>query len=280
MRMLYNIKRGLPLMFLINSLIATSFANTGKTSTQLNDNQQWLFTVAPYGWMSSISADMTVKNTTQHVFVPFSKVLKVLDFVGEVHLEASRGPWAFMLDPTYIKLSPNITAGPIYVGPLKQTVIGPINVNIVTQTLLTDAGVFYQAYQDNSAPNRSLSIEALGGARYLGLKNQMTLAPSRSDFFPGITVSSSTGVIAPIIGGRIKQKFAKTQMWFKGDVGGFGVDHVTNTWGATAGLAYSVRPNIELAVAYRVLKIKVNKSTELTTNSLMYGPEVGLAFYF
>lgn len=280
MRVLAYLKHGLTLIFVLNSLVATSFADPAKTDIKQNDNKQWHFTVAPYGWMSSISADIMVKNITNHVFVPFSKVLKVLDIVGEVHLEANRGPWTFMLDPTYIKLSPNLTAGPIYVGPLKQVVIGPINVNIVTQTLLVDTGVFYQIYQNNPAPNRSLSIEALGGARYLGLKNDASLALSRRDNFPGIRVSSSTSVAAPFIGGRIKQDFAKVHLWLLGNVGGFGVDHVTNTWGAVAGLAYNVRPHIDLAVAYRALKINVTKSSDLAFNSLMYGPEVGIVFQY
>jgi hypothetical protein len=177
-------------------------------------------------------------------------------------------------------VSTNISAGPIYVGPLKRTVIGPVDVSITSQTLLIDGGVFYRVNKTQTAPNQSLSLEVLGGGRYLGLKNQIGLGFNRSELFPGISVTGTTSVLAPIIGGRIKQDFSKIHLWLRGDVGGFGVDNVTNTWSATAGLTYNVSPHMDLGIAYRALKINVTKSSELAFNALMYGPELGLVFQF
>ncbi|MDI1351692.1 MAG: hypothetical protein PSV35_02820 [bacterium] len=256
------------------------FAATPQNNPTVDTPEQWHFTVAPYGWLSSISANISVKEITNHIFIPIDKIFKNLDFVGELHLEASHGPWSFMLDPTYVKLSTHFSAGPIYVGPLQRTVLGPIDVHVTSQTLLIDGGVFYRVFETQTAPNQSLSFEVFGGGRYLGLKNQVELGSSRSEIFPGISVTGTTNVLAPIIGGRIKQNFSKIHLWLLGNVGGFSLDNVTNTWAATAGLAYNLRPYMDLGFAYRVLKINVTKSTDLGFNALMYGPEIGLAFQF
>lgn len=130
----------------------------------VNTSDDWHFSVAPYGWLSSLSSDITIKNTTNHLFIPFGKILKEIDFAGEIHIEANRGPWTFMLDPTYIKLSSKSTVGPIFVGPLKQYVVGPITIHSTAQTLLIDGGIFYRAYENQTAADKSISIEALGVA--------------------------------------------------------------------------------------------------------------------
>jgi hypothetical protein len=257
-----------------------TFAGSMGTNSSSQNIDTWHYEVAPYGWLASISADATVKETEHHAFVPLSKILKDLGFVGEMHLEASEGLWTFMLDPTYIRIIDYTVTGPILVGPLKKTVIGPINISLTSQTLLIDSGVFYRAYKTQPAPNQSLSLELLGGARYLGLKNNLVLGLSRLESFPGIAVSGSTTVVAPIVGARIKQDYSQVHLWLRADVGGFGVDKVTNTWSATAGLGYTVSTHVELGVAYRVLKINVAKSTNLSFDALMYGPELGVAFHF
>ena len=279
MRML-KIRLILMVLGTIISFCYPSFAATPKDNPAVDTPEQWHFTVAPYGWLSSISATISVKEITNHIFIPIDKVLKNLDFVGELHLEASHGPWAFMLDPTYVTLSTHFSAGPIYVGPLKRTVLGPIDVHVTSQTLLIDGGVFYRVFEEQATPNQSLSLELFGGGRYLGLKNQVGLGFSRTELFPGISVTGTTSVFAPIVGGRIKHNFSKIHLWLLGNVGGFGMDDVTNTWAATAGLAYNVSPHMDLGFAYRVLNINVTKSTDLGFNALMYGPEIGLVFQF
>ena len=135
-----------------------SFADTKKSTGLMDESDKWHFIIAPYGWLSSISADISVKEITNHIFIPVTKILKHLDFIGELHLEANHGPWTFMLDPTFLKVSTNISAGPIYVGPLKRTVIGPVDVSITSQTLLIDGGVFYRVNETQTAPNQSLSL--------------------------------------------------------------------------------------------------------------------------
>lgn len=267
-------------IFVILSCFLNGFSYSGTMGNSHKETSEWHFLIAPYGWLASLSADATVQNTTRHVFVPVSKLLKNLDFSGEVHMEANHGDWTFMLDPSYIKVSVDGSAGPIFVGPLNQVVIGPININLMSQTVIIDGGIFYKIFQSNSSINQSLSFELLGGGRYFGLKNTLGLDFNRSQLFPGVKVTTTINALAPIIGGRIKKDYSKGMFWLRADVGGFDVDHVKNTWTAGAGITYKIKPSIDLAIAYRVLKINVVKSSSQSFKALMYGPEVGVVFRF
>lgn len=267
-------------LLLLTSLSFKALAAVDKDYAINSPSNEWHYLIAPYGWFSPTSATIQVDNISKHIFVPLDKVLKSLDFSGELHLEANKGLWTFMVDPTYVKLSSHITAGPIFVGPLNQTVIGPIDIHVVAQTLLIDGGVFYSAYQNQWSNFQPFSFEVLGGFRYLGLKNQLTLSPSRTELFSGIRVNSNSNAIAPIIGGRFKQHFAKSMAWLRADVGGFSIDKVTHTWSVGAGITYNLSAHTDLALAYRALKIKVAESPNSSFDTLIYGPEFGIVFRF
>jgi hypothetical protein len=280
MKSLHQTKCLISSLFLLSSFSFQTFAAMDKDAVINTNTEKWHYLIAPYGWFSPTSATIQVDNISKHIFVPLDKVLKSLDFSGEVHLEANKGAWTFMLDPTYIKLSSKVSAGPIFVGPYNQTIIGPIDIHIVSQTLLIDGGIFYKVYQNQWNNLQPFSFEVLGGFRYLGLKNQLTLSPSRTDIFPGIQVSSTSNAIAPIIGGRFKQSYSKGLVWLRTDVGGFSIDKVTNTWSAATGVTYNVSSSTDLALAYRVLKIKVAESSNSSFDTLIYGPELGIVFRF
>ena len=272
----------LSILFLFGLNIAQA-ANSAITQTKeasANPSNEWQFLIAPYGWLASLSANANVQGINDHIFIPFSELLSHIKFVGELHLEATRGPWTFMLDPTYIKLKDNITAGPIYVGSLKQLVIGPISLGVNSQTLLIDGGVFYKFFKQEDHPEQPFSLELLAGGRYLGLKNSLSLGLSQPDFFPGINVTNSAGVIAPIIGLRIKHTMNKGFLWSRTDVGGFGVDHVKSTWGSAIGLVYPVSTHASLALAYRIIRMNVQQSNSSSFSMMMYGPEAGFVFIF
>ena len=160
-------------LLLLTSLSFKALAGVDKDSAINTPANEWHYLIAPYGWFSPTSATIQIENISKHIFVPLDKVLKSLDFSGELHLEANKGLWTFMLDPTYVKLSSHISAGPIFVGPVNQTVVGPIDIHVVSKTLLIDGGVFYNVYQNQWKDNALFSFELLGGFRYLKLKSEL-----------------------------------------------------------------------------------------------------------
>lgn len=224
--------------------------------------ETWHFLFAPYGWFSSIDADITLNRITKHVAIPFSKIFHHLDFAGEAHFEAGRGPWTLMLDPTYIKLSAHVDRR-------------FDNTHVTSETLLIDSGIFYRVAKTTENANHPASFELLGGVRYLGLDNRFNFSR-----LPNRNVSRNTHLFVPILGGRIKYDLMpKLHSWLRGDVGGFGIDNVNDTWSTTLGLSYTVHQHVDLGIAYRVLGINYSK-TFFKNDILLYGPLVGLGFTF
>ncbi len=220
----------------------------------------WHFLFAPYGWMSSVDGDVTVRKNTVHAHIPFSKILRDMDFAGEAHIEANYDRLTFMLDPTYIKLSAGVQ-GPI------------INTSLSSAMTLIDGGIFYRiASSSDTNNNQYSSFELLGGARYLGFNNEL-------DFARAGNISDTINLFAPIVGARIKfNATPKSQFWLRGDVGGADVDNVHSTWSATAGYAYTATSHIKLGIAYRVLDMDFNTGRS-AINIMYYGPMLGIGFY-
>lgn len=215
--------------------------------------------IAPYVWLSGIQGDLTVGNRSVHASSSFVKMLKDLQFAAELHTEANYDRYTLMVDPIYLKLAMDSHA---FDG--KQT--------LHTQVWLIDSGVFYEIFAQHYP--RPLSLELLGGMRYYELANQLTLRNSGRNFF------ARTVLFAPIVGGRIKYDFSP--QWhgiFRADYGGFNVDHVRRTFSSMLTFSYTVRPGIDLGIAYRVLGLRYTQGiTE--TDTLLYGPVLGAAFYW
>ena len=235
------------------------FAHLGFCTAAIQPNNSWHYEIAPYGWMSSIKGNVMVKGFTTNIHFPFSEILKHLDFAAQGHFEAGRGPWTLMLDPTYLKVSDNHQ-------------LLSIGLKIISKTVLVDAGLFYRLYAKSIANGAFISLELLGGARHLGIGNTL-------EFNQSLTLSNSTQMNAPIVGGRFKGSISpRSSFWLRGDIGGFHVDHVNQTWSTTVGLTYAVKKNIDLGIAYKALKIDYNKNTA-SMSVLMQGPALGISFH-
>jgi hypothetical protein len=229
-------------------------------------DEGWHFLVAPYGWASSVEGNATIQNRTTSIHIPFSTLLKYVDFAGEIHIEAGYGPLTLMIDPTYLKLSKDVNT---------QLLNTPffLNGHLISKIVLVDGGVFYRVLSTSPATPEYASLELLGGARYLGVNNTLSFAAISP------TLSTNTQLTAPIVGARLKyDPTPRAHLWLRGDIGGFGVDNVKNTWSTTAGFGYTVYPHIDLGLAYRVLDIRVTKPNS-TINVLLYGPMIGIAFH-
>lgn len=235
----------------------------------LTSDNTWHFLIAPYFWGSSINGTINVHGFSNDFSVPFTELVSHLDFGGEVHMEANNGPWTLMLDPTYLKLSDTKN-------------VGNSTIDLTSQTVLADGGVFYNMFTNAMPNNQMLALDLFGGTRYLGLENSLGITVSSP--IPQVSFHTSTQVtnsfLVPIVGARMTFDASPTQhFWLRGDVGGFGIDNVSNTWQAIAGYAYSVSDDVDVGLAYRVLKIEMSKN-DSSASILFYGPELGVAFHF
>lgn len=229
----------------------------------LTSDNNWHFSVAPYFWASSINADNNIQGISNTISVPFSQLTQSLDFGGEINVEANNGPWTIMFDPTYVKLSDDNTSG-------------ITTVDTTSKNWIVDGGVFFNMFSNPISADQLLSLELLAGGRYLSLENSLGITTPNNH----ISVESNDEYLVPIVGARLSYDVSQTShFWLRGDVGGFGIDNVTNTWQGILGYAYSLSDSTDIGVAYRVLKIDINK-TNANTNTYLYGPEVGIAFKF
>lgn len=255
---------------LLSAFLAICITATANSSQQTQlltndipsatDDQAWHFLFAPYLWASGLSGNMSIANRTVDISESFKDILDDLDFGAEAHIEANRGLWTFMVDPTYLKLSDNFT-------------VSTLNNEITQKLWLVDTGIFARIL-DLSSSEQSTTVELLGGGRYMQLDASLDI-DSLASF------SNNENSFSPIVGMRIKHWFSsRTQVWIRGDYGGFHVDGMDETWSANAGLSYAVSKHVEIGAAYKVLKLDfTDNANHFSMNTLMYGPMIGIGFF-
>ncbi len=104
--------------------------------------------LAPYLWATAISGTSTVGMLPPlDIDASFSDILDNLNFAMSLHTEFKRGPWVFVIDPTYISLEMEV------VPPIPDVPAGKMEVDV----WLVELWAGYQ-FHDN--------WEVIGGARY------------------------------------------------------------------------------------------------------------------
>lgn len=250
--------------FLLFSFLAFLFVPSAVKAKLIAQQEGWHGYFAPYLWLSAVDGDLTVDGHSRHFHIPFSQILK--DFEGgfQGHAEVGYGPLSLMIDPTYLRLSDDFNRNVIQ-GHIKSDVT------------LIDGGVFYQLFAHSLPYDQTIAVEVLGGARYLDIDNKINLGAEGFN----VTVKNNIDVTAPIVGARIKYDYTPDiHLWLRGDVGGFGVDSVHNTWSTAATLSYSLTDDIAVGLAYRVLRIDIDKKPNTAVDNILHGPMIGMAFSF
>ena len=157
------------------------------TSMAQNKNDDSRIILAPYLWGTSLNGTSTVGSLPPlDIDASFSDILSNLNFAMSVHTEFHRGPWRFVLDPTYISLEADIP-------PLIPDASGTtMDITI----WLVEAWAGY-AFTDN--------WEVLGGIRYQdqdlqlsGLPNppfpsSLGVSDNWSDWFAGVRFNTALG---------------------------------------------------------------------------------------
>ena len=238
-------------------------------------DRKWEFQVIPYFWLASLDGDVTVKGIESSVSLSSSDVLDMLDYGGEVHVEAWKGRWGIFLDPTFLKLSAD--------GHTNRPLVGRIDVDVDLKEWLVEFGGLYTlgSWPLGADGGRALSLDVLGGGRYWYLKSKLNadvplLGLSRR-------VEESEDWIDPIVGARLRADLTKKlSLTVRGDIGGFRVGS-DFTWNASAIFGYHFSRTISLWLGYRVLGVDYDSgsgSSKFKYDVTMSGPIVGLGFHF
>ena len=226
--------------------------------------------VTPYLWAAGLNGDVTVNGNPAEVDLDFSDVFEDLDSGGGmVHVESRRERWGAFFDLTYAKLASDGDAG-------------PFSVDVETETALVELGAFYRLLE--SSDDRPLSLDVLGGGRYIYLKGELDIKGA-GPLGVDIEVDTSKDWVDAIVGGRIQLDFTE-QLTFslRGDAGGFGVGSSSElTWNVVAALGYELSERTTLWLGYRHLDIDYDDGSGSNLNEYdveMTGPMLGLAIGF
>ena len=236
------------------------YCSTASYAETTEKNHEWHFEFAPYLWMSGIHGDITTKGKTTDVDLSFKDIIEHFQGGFQGHLEAGYKRWSLMLDATYLDLNDDFE---------KQVDEIPFKGNVKQKLDLIDAGVFYRILGSSSA-----ALELLAGARYF--ESDVTI---KFDHIPH-KISDDEHSTSPIVGARVTYDFtSKIHTWIRGDIGGFHVDNMNNTWSAIAGLGYTIVDHVDIGIAYRAVKINYENDNS-AINTLMRGPMIGVDFYY
>ena len=192
----------------------------------------WEFAVTPYIWATSLDGSTTVQGSAFDVDVPFSALLRNVNFVFSGEAEVRKGPLAAYVNYFYADLGHEES---VQLGPL-----GPGELDTLIQLDWFEFGASWRfdPIPLESSPRlfnagASVSFEPYAGGRYTFLK-------VKQDIRSGPTAKGSVEWVDPVIG--LRTNWTLSQRWntvIFGDVGGFGVGS-DFSWSATGLIGYRV----------------------------------------
>lgn len=244
------------------SIPINSFAENSNN----DESDSWRFMIAPYAWIFGMNGTLTLNDTTSDVSTTPMDTLEMLgdiDFIGELHVELTKDRWTLLFDPTYLKLTQDVS-------------VGPIGASITPEITFVDFGAFYSLAESSLIAHQKPAVfQVLAGGRYYSMKAK--IAPDRLP-----SVSGDQDFLTPIIGARVLAPLSKNwKLALRGDYGGFDIDDVTETWSASVLGNYSFNQKIELVAGFRVLAVNFEKGSgqdRFDINMRFWGPLIGVAF--
>lgn len=187
-----------------------------KPQASASDPDAWRFRATTYGWLMSVSGNVTARGQTVDIDASFVQLLQKSDsligFMG--YFEANKGPVGFYADFVWTKLGfTNSMAS--YRNP-----IGGLTLSATANTALTytmtiiEAGGLYEVARWPGSPGSFTAVDALLGFRYWNNSTDVNLDVagsvdlSRLGFERGrsfaIAHSDSLDWVDPVIGFRVR----------------------------------------------------------------------------
>lgn len=222
-----------------------------------DDADTWEYSLAPYLWAVGLDGELVVKGVPVEMDLDFDELLDEVAYAVQVHFEAKKGAWSFIVDPTIIKVD-------------SEQKMGPIKVDVELDYVVTEALVAYRI-----APKWDL----LGGVRYWSMDADIDIQG------PPPSVDEDEDWIDIIVGARF---FADiSQKWsFMGraDIGGFDVgESADSTWNVAALFFrdFGRKGNKQFVAGYRILDVDFDKgsgASRFAFDMEQSGPVFGLNF--
>jgi len=238
----------------------------------------WRFNVNVYAWAPKAPVKIDVGQEEVDLPETLSNIYSGIQLGGMAEFEVHKGPIGVFASPLYVKLKDSEHV---------QGLFEKRKVTLEEEVFLMDYGVSYRFRPWHLGKNAatgyspSIAVEPYGGFRYLHDPIKVKVSPGVLG--EGLTVKKTIEFNTPIIG--ISTHWDLTKRWalrIQGDIGGFHVDNVDNTYQGIGLVGYRFKMwDVSSAVyaGYRYLRVHYDKD-ELEIDVAMQGPLLGIGWEF
>jgi len=278
---------------------AAAASAASETATPAKDDPDtWRFHATAYGWLMSVSGNLTAHGQTVDVDASFIQLIQKSDsligFMG--YFEADKGPVGFYTDLVWARLGfDKSTVG--YRNP-----IAGLKISTTTNTALTysmtivEAGGLYEIARWPGSPGSFTAVDGLLGFRYWNNAVDVNLDVIGSVDFSHLGIergrsfatahSGNLDWVDPLVGLRLRHQFTPSQeVLVRGDIGGFGLQNRFQ-WQALGVYSYAWQfTGYQLAgvIGYRALGVNSTTGSGIDTNSInivLHEPVIGFSVRF
>jgi hypothetical protein len=276
---------------------AASDIPTSETAAPAKDDPDaWRFRATVYGWLMSVSGNLTAHGQTVDLDASFIQLVQKSDSLAAVmaYFEADKGPVGFYTDFVWASLGFDKSTAS-YRNPIAGLKLSATTTTALTYSMtIVEAGGLYEVAHWPGSPGSFTAVDALLGVRYWNNSTDVNLDVIGSVDFShlgiergrsfAIAQSGSVNWVDPVIGFRVRHQFTPSQeVLVRGDIGGFGFQSRFE-WQALAGYSYAWQfSGYQLAgvIGYRALG--VNAASDVNANGaniVLHGPIIGFSVHF
>ncbi len=267
-------------------------------AAQPADPDPWRIGLTAYAWATNVSGSATARGRSVAFDASFLDLVQKSETLGAfmAYFEADKGRVGFYADLMYTRMSFGQGVA-VYRNPLPGLALS-LNGNAVLKTELTmiDAGGLYELYRWPRGERSFTAVDALLGFRYwnstvsasldaLGTAAYAPLDISASRSI-GLSVSSTTQWVEPLLGLRLRHAFSPTQdIMLRGDIASFGLNNQFG-WQALGVYTYKWKLDgydIAAVAGYRAIGTRTSSGSGFDAASLdlvLHGPVIGLGIRF
>ena len=250
--------------------------NLGLASASENPNDnEWKFQVSAYLFGSGITGDAHFLGADIDVDVGFDDILDNLDFGAMGFFQAQKGPWSFLIDGAYTKISDGMRVDRALLSAtvdveFEQTIIGGY------------VGYRFLERITNDLIKR-INVDFLAGVRYNNLSGKLGIGATLIGIPLSAQRNQTVDWVDPVVGLRTQLYFSdnvRLMVW--GDYGGFGAG-ADSTWQTMGILGYTFQNGIDLFAGYRAYAFDYEEgsgASRAAFDLLYQGPVLGIGYQF
>ncbi|MDK1373562.1 MULTISPECIES: hypothetical protein [unclassified Sinorhizobium] len=244
-----------------SAIAADIYSPVAPAAKQVETEQGWTFTIAPYFWMAGISGDAGVFGLPPtEVDASFSDIFDHLDFGAMAIAEARYDRYSIFADFIYAKISGE-----------KGTPLGILasNVEVSTETFAGLLGAGYALIDDSSG-----RLEVVGGARVWSVDTEVSL---NGGIRGGVSRSDGATWVDAV--GGLRATYSITPEIYLTGWGLVGAGGADIDWDVAATIGYRFSDRFSAVAGYRALGVDYSNDG-FVFDVVQQGPILGLVLRF